>query len=241
MPRPPSVRPGFRPFRPLALAAVLVALGAAPAASQTCSALPVGTDELWLGAGTWRGAEAGAGEARFAFSGFGRVALAGAIQRGGYDVETGPQGLALRLGWLFGIPGARGCAWVGSEELTYDFRDRFELDRGKVTHRVRDFGVRIRRPLARPAGVEVAVGAGAGLAHATWDLKGRRLVVQDSLWAEERHARRAGWRFVGAGEVSVRWGRVGAAAGVARRPTLDDAWLGFLRVGVSVVALGGGG
>jgi len=211
----------------------------AVASSQSCSPLPVAKNELWLGGGSWRGGESTISGASVDFSAFGRLAMSSVASWGGYDVGIAPSSLAVRVGGLFGIGDVGGCVYVDNDGMDYEFRGRHDVDRGAISDRVRQVGVRLERELLRSSGVEVGVSLSGGLAHRTWDMLGRRLVIEDGVEVEEVHRRERDWRAVGHGNLSVRWGRIGVAAGLLRKPTLDDRWSGYIRVGFAAIQLPG--
>lgn len=222
------------------LAAALFLADPAPAATQSCTSLPAdpGQHELWLGAGGWFGAETGVTDISFEFAAFDLFSISGASARGGYDVSTRPSVLRLRAGGLLSAGPVRLCPFLGRETMDYPFRNRFAVDYGSVMQEVEEGGTRAVLPLAVLGPVRVSGSVAAGAAYSTWEMNGRRLVLEDSLYVEAVRHVVSEWRFVGEAGLAVRWRRWGLAAGVQRRPSLDHAWMGYLRLGMALLQLG---
>jgi len=222
------------------LTAALILADPTPAAAQSCTALPAdpGQHELWVGVGGWSGAETGVTDISFEFAAFDRLSISGASARGGYDVSTRPSYLRLGAGLLLSVGPVRICPFLGRETMDYTFRNRFAVDYGSVMEDVGEGGIRAEVPLGDVGPVRVSGSLAAGAAFSTWEMNGRRLIVEDSTYVEAVHHIDPEWSLVGEAGLALRWRRLGLAAGVQRRPSLDQAWLGYLRLGTALLRLG---
>jgi hypothetical protein len=219
--------------------AVSVVLLVTPAhgEGQSCSGLPLSANELWIGAASLKGGESPAGELGFDFSLLGRLAVSGSVGTGGFDVSGNPSWSSIRLGGTASVGPLEACLFVGTASMEYSFRDRHEVDRGAVVDELRNVGFRLGAHIMSVGGLEVDVWAAPDLSRRTWEMQGRRLVVQDDVRVEEVRRIDVTWQVAGEGGLSLRWCRLGLSVGVARRPTMGTDLLTFLRVGIAAMRL----
>lgn len=217
-----------------AVALALLAV-AGPGTAQSCTLLPVSFNELWVGGASWRGGETPVGEVGFEASVAGRVALSGYSGIGGFDVSGNPTSSSVRVGAMTALGRLDACAFVGTSAMTYTFRGRHDVDRGTVADELRHVGLRLEAPLIDAGPFRVAVWAAPHVSRRTWEMQGRRLLVEDGVRVEEVRRIDVTWHVAGESGVSVRWKRLGVAAGVARRPAFGRTLLRFVRVGVAAI------
>lgn len=94
----------------------------------------------------------------FSFEPFDHVLLGGGLRWGGVDTgEEVPRTVYAVAGGRVRAVGVDVCPWVEGSQTRYDFRDRFEADRGAVAESTFSAGLELSRVLAEVAGLGVGV------------------------------------------------------------------------------------
>ena len=209
-------------------------LSSATARAQSCTYLPVGSNEVWAGAAAWHGAESSIGDFSFDASIGGRGYFRGHLGVGGFNEERAPSSIGVLVGMLFGQESLRTCGYLRGEFLNYSFRNRYDLDMGKTNTSIGEVGGRAYFDAATLGPATLGFVASAGLAYRSLDVNGSRLVLREDVAVEDVHRITRDVVLVGGGGVQLRAGGVGGTVGMARRPSFQDRWVAFLRIGVAL-------
>ncbi|NNF28639.1 MAG: hypothetical protein HKN73_15550, partial [Gemmatimonadetes bacterium] len=94
----------------------------------------------------------------FSFEPFDHVLLGGGLRWGGVDTgEETPRTVYAVTGGRLQAAGIDICPWVEGSQTRYDFRDRFEADRGAVAESTLSAGLELSRVVVEVAGLGVGV------------------------------------------------------------------------------------
>ena len=94
----------------------------------------------------------------FSFEPFDHLLLGGGLRWGGVDTgEEIPRSVYVVAGSRLSAAGIDVCPWLEGSQTRYDFRDRFEAERGAVAESTLSAGVELSRVVVEVAGIGVGV------------------------------------------------------------------------------------
>lgn len=94
----------------------------------------------------------------FSFEPFQRLLLGGGLRWGGVDTgEETPRSVYAVLAGHLRTMGVGVCPWVEGSQTRYDFRDRFDADRGAVAESTVALGVELSRVVVEVGGLGIGV------------------------------------------------------------------------------------
>lgn len=217
------------------LCVVWLGVASRPLAGQSCTDLPVGAGELWLGAGAMADGEERWENLAVEVSPGHRFSISVQRVTGGGDENVDLEAWGVRAGVPFHGGGLGLCLFGGFELNDFSFENRFEMDRGDANYLAREIGLRVGAPLVTWQDGELAAWVTPAWSHLRFEASGRTLMVGDEISVEERNLGWTRWEFSGQAGLSLRWRFVGMAAGVRRRPAVASGTLAFVRIGLAVI------
>lgn len=94
----------------------------------------------------------------FSFEPFDHVLLGGGLRWGGVDTGAEvPRSVFVTVGGRFALAGIDVCPWAEGSQTRYDYRDRFDSDRGAVAESTLAIGLEVSRVLTEIGGLGVGV------------------------------------------------------------------------------------
>lgn len=152
---------------------------------------------------------------------------------GGYgDGAESPQQVHLRISPLLGLGSVRICPLVEFLSQSRDVRSSFRVDRGRIEEKGLGMGTVVAGSLPTWFGSHLGWQATAGLSFRDWDLKGRRLLVEEEVRVEEIHRARHSAHLFGSLGIKARFGLFGLMTGLGTRPQDEADFFGFISLGL---------
>lgn len=219
------------------LPAIILLLGSSSLASptlraQTCQALPAEENEIWIGGGVQWNGQAGEVGGRLVGNVADFLGVELGAGTGGYQGEAdSPQEVHVRISPLLGIGSIQICPLAEVRSHSRDIRSSFRVDRGRIEEMGFGFGTVVAGRLPALLGSRLGWQATTGLWYRDWDMKGRRLLVEDEISVEEVRWVRHSTHLFGSVGLSARFGPLGLVAGVGARPHNENDLFGFLSFG----------
>ncbi len=223
-------------WKVLGFAGSLALGGTVPLAAQTCLALPVDRNELWVAGGAEWGGQAVQGGALVAANIVDAVGIEWGVGWGGYEDQVGedqvwsPSTTHVRALSLLRLGTIRVCPFLEwrdhDRSIPPPEGERFRDEVSETAYRI---GAALGGDLPALLGTRLGWQATTGLVYRDWDLNGRR--GGDRMILEPVHWEERSLHLSATLALSMRLRGVGLVIGIGTRPRTAGDALGFVNVG----------
>ncbi len=226
-------------WKVLGFAGSLALGGAVPLAAQTCLALPVDRNELWVAGGAEWGGQAVQGGALVAANIVDAIGIEWGVGWGGYeDQEGSPTTIHVRAPSLLRLGTIRVCPFLEwrdhDRSIPSPEGDRFRDEVSETAYRI---GAALGGDLPALLGTRLGWQATTGLVYRDWDLNGpRRPDGLTKLWYWVHLEEKRSLHLSATLALSMRLRGVGLVIGIGTRPRTARDALGFVNVGFRIGA-----